>query len=115
MKKNVSQNKNFYLTLAILVGYSVLIAVLYVLKVPCLFQHFFHIPCFGCGMTRALLSAVRLDFISAFKYHPMFWSVPLLLVFLFKNGNLFSKRADKIILIFIASGFLINWIIQILK
>ncbi len=114
MKKASTLNKNYFVILAVAVGYPALIAVLYLLKVPCLFQHFFGIPCFGCGMTRALLSALKLDFVSAFKLHPMFWSVPILYIFLLKNGNLFSEKADKIILLLIASGFLINWVIQII-
>ena len=36
----------------------------------CPFRFFFGISCPGCGMTRALLAALRLDFAAAFSYHP---------------------------------------------
>ena len=34
------------------------------------------ISCAGCGMTRAWLAVLRLDFRQAFYYHPLFWMVP---------------------------------------
>ncbi len=37
------------------------------------------LPCPGCGMTRAWLSVLRLDFAAAFAFHPL-WPLPLLLV-----------------------------------
>lgn len=37
----------------------------------CPFRFFFGISCPGCGMTRALLAALRLDFAAAFSYHPV--------------------------------------------
>lgn len=37
------------------------------------------ISCAGCGMTRAWLCALKGDFAGAFDYHPLFWTVPLLL------------------------------------
>lgn len=41
------------------------------------------ISCPGCGMTRAWLAVLRLDFHDAFAYHPLFWTLPpILLVFL---------------------------------
>ena len=43
----------------------------------CPFLYVFGIPCMGCGMTRALLSVLHLDFKSAFYYHPLFPSIIL--------------------------------------
>ena len=45
--------------------------------IPCISRYFFGVSCPGCGMTRAWLSALRLNFEQAFYYHPMFWGVPL--------------------------------------
>ena len=42
----------------------------------CPFRFFFGISCPGCGMTRALLAALRLDFAAAFSYHPLFFLLP---------------------------------------
>lgn len=38
----------------------------------CPFKFFLGVPCFGCGMTRALISCLHLDFKAAFSYHPLF-------------------------------------------
>ena len=46
----------------------------------CPFRFFFGISCPGCGMTRALLAALRLDFAAAFSYHPLFFLLPFFLL-----------------------------------
>lgn len=38
----------------------------------CPFKFFLGVPCFGCGMTRALMSCLHFDFNAAFSYHPLF-------------------------------------------
>lgn len=50
-------------------------------SVSCPFQALFGIPCAGCGMTRAWQSAFRLDFETAFVFHPLFWTVPFIVIF----------------------------------
>lgn len=83
-----------------------------ILDLPCLFQHFLHIPCPGCGMTRATIAALHLDFTAAFGYHLMFWAMPLLYLYFLFDGRLCGNpRADKAILWTIAAGFLVNWAI----
>ena len=47
----------------------------YAIKADCPIKHIFGFSCAGCGMTRALLSALRLDFASAFYYHPLWFAV----------------------------------------
>jgi hypothetical protein len=39
---------------------------------------FFGVPCPGCGLTRAGLSLVRLDFSLAWAFNPMIYSIPVL-------------------------------------
>ena len=52
----------------------------------CLFRRITGLPCLTCGMGRAWLCALRLDFVRAFFWHPLFWTLPLLvLLFLFCN------------------------------
>ena len=68
--------------------------ILLLLDVGCLFRHITGIPCPGCGMTRAQLAALRLDFRAAFWYHPL-WFLPLPLLagqFLFPNGLFRNKK-----------------------
>lgn len=92
-------------------GYLGILLVFSLLKVPCLFQTFLHIPCPGCGMTRAVKAALRLDLAAAFRYHSMFWSMPILyLYFLFDNGLFQRKWLDRVVLLSIAAGFLLHWI-----
>ena len=50
-----------------------------------------HIRCPMCGMTRAHLAALRLDFETAFAYHPFFiLGIPYILLLI--NRDYFSKR-----------------------
>ncbi len=49
------------------------LAVLYALDLPfCPLKLIFKISCPFCGMTRAHIAALQLDFASAFSYHPVF-------------------------------------------
>lgn len=41
----------------------------------CPIKFFTGVSCPGCGMTRAMLAALRLDFGAALQYHPLFWAV----------------------------------------
>ena len=50
---------------------------LYLVDLGCIFKTVTGLSCPGCGMTRAWLSALRLDFSSALAYHPLFWAVPI--------------------------------------
>jgi hypothetical protein len=73
----------------------------------CPIKFFTGISCPGCGMTRAVLSALRLDFRSAFYYHPLFLLSPIMfLLFIFegylKPRHLKAAWASIIILFIIA-------------
>ncbi len=94
--------------------YLLAAALLYLSGIGCVFRFFLGISCPGCGMTRALLAALRFDFVSAWNYHPMFWSVPIIyLYFLFEEKLFKSKVINTIVLCFIGFGFLVNWLIGI--
>ncbi len=94
--------------------YACVLLVLWGLRTPCLFQHFLGMACPGCGMSHAVFSALRLDFAKAFSSHPMFWSMPILyLYFLLDFSSLKNKVLHYIVLVAIAVGFLINWIVKI--
>lgn len=44
------------------------------------------IPCLGCGMTRACIALLRLDFVGAYSYHPLvFFLPPAFFLYLFKD------------------------------
>lgn len=84
--------EKLWLKLGCLALFAGLVAVWYFSGLPCVLRTLTGIPCITCGVTRAWLAAFRLDFIGAFRQYPMFWSIPLLLLFLIYDGMLFSNR-----------------------
>lgn len=49
--------------------------------------------CPGCGMTRAALSLAKFDFSGALYYHPMVYSLPVILLLIIgSKAGLISKR-----------------------
>ena len=110
--KKVPNPKN---KLFIILGFSIYVVVMLLTGTTCPFNRFLGIVCPGCGMTRALICALQFKFADAFDYHMMFWSIPLLFLYFIFEGKLFrNKWADRVILIILSVGFLINWITSII-
>lgn len=81
----------------------------------CPFRNLTGFPCPGCGMTRAWFAFLRLDILAAFRYHPMFWSVPVLLAYCFFDGQLCSKKwVNAGLLVLITLGVLVNYICNLI-
>lgn len=59
---------------------------------PCPVRALTGVICPGCGMGRAWLAFLRLDISGAFFYHPLFWAVPLLVLFLLFDFRLLPGR-----------------------
>ena len=74
-----------------------------------------HIRCPFCGMTRAHLAALRLDFGTAFSHHPLFFlGIPYIL--LVTNEDLFRGKWKKVYIIAVAlltALFLIRYIVSL--
>lgn len=71
------------------------------------------ISCLGCGMTRAWLSLMKLDFAAAFYYHPLYAVPPLaILVYLLKSK--INIKIYKIIMLTIISAFIIIYLYRLL-
>ncbi len=98
------------LKVAVLGAFLIYAAALYISPISCPILEITGIPCLGCGMTRALLSALKFDFKAAFSYHLMFWSVPVIAF-----GFLFDLRYMKYKWFYalILAGFLANWLSKI--
>lgn len=95
-------------------GYLLIAYLWWWLGLPCIWQALLKIPCPGCGMTRATLAILRLDFAAALRLHPMVWSMPILYLYFLLDGGLFrQKTANRILLSSIGAGFLIQWIWKI--
>ena len=92
-------------------SFVAIVAIMYVVKFGCVYQRLFGVTCLGCGMTRAVISAIKLDFVSAYSYHKMFWSLPICALYFFCDGKPFkSKFINIAIIVIIGVGFLINWL-----
>lgn len=107
----ISQWKTKIIVTAVYLG---TVALFYKFGISCVFQSIFGVCCPGCGMTRALLAALRLDLSVAFSYHPMFWSVPLLFLYFWLDDGIFPKKIwNALLLCGIGAGFLVNWIVKL--
>ena len=72
------------------------------------------ISCPGCGMTRAWISIFKLDLAAAFRYHPMFWSVPILCALYLFDGRIFKHTwLNYAVTIGILAGFFACWIVRL--
>lgn len=79
--------------------------------IGCVWQHFFGIPCPGCGTTRAAIALLRGDFAAMLRYNFMLPSLPILFLYVIFDGQIFkNKSVDYLILSIIAVGFIIHWI-----
>ncbi len=107
MKDFFIKYKEYFITA---LCFAVSILVLMLLRIPCPIKHLTGLSCAGCGMTRALLSAITLDFDAAFMYHPLWVAlVPIATVlFIFKAKN--KKAAFNICLWLSVALFLSVWI-----
>ena len=78
---NQQQNNNRTLKkvvkdrLIILFIIGVYVCISLILHIGCPIKKLTGIYCMGCGMSRALMYALKLDFAKAFAFHPLFWMV----------------------------------------
>lgn len=71
----MAQHRKRYAAVAAAAGIGGLYLVLHLVGIGCPIRWLTGISCAGCGMTRAWLCALRLDFAGAFAAHPLFWAV----------------------------------------
>lgn len=85
------------------------------LQLPCLIRHVTGLICPTCGMTRAWFSVLRLDPVSAFSLHPMFWSVPVLVLYLIYDGQLFrNRKLNRLIFGALITGLMVCYLIRLI-
>ncbi len=97
---------------AVALGIMLFIVFLY----KCPIYYFFHIPCPGCGVTRAYFSLFALDLESAFEYHPLFFTVaPTILYIAHRNvmKKRLSDKVEKIYFVSLCSLFLIVYVLRV--
>lgn len=82
----------------------------------CPFKFFFGVPCPGCGMLRATLSLLKLDFSAAFGFHPLvFLMLPVGIYLVLRALKLFSfkKTTEKVLLGLLCAVFVAVYIIRL--
>ena len=61
--------------------------------IPCIFHKITGFYCPGCGLTRALISLIKLDFYQAFRYNILLMTLlPIYLIYLFYKYILKGKK-----------------------
>lgn len=107
----MKRNKNSLLVFIILV--ILIYGILQVFGITCPIKFITGVSCPGCGMTRAYLSLLRLDFKSAYYYHPLFILPALgLIIYIFRDK--FSKKFLSRLEIFFVLVFLIVYIFRMM-
>ncbi len=76
-KRAFRLKKEYFIFAAALAG----LAVLYRF-IGCPFRLLFGVSCPGCGMVRAAMRCLRLDFAAAWRLHPLVFALPAVLVLL---------------------------------
>lgn len=98
--KNKLSNKDILVFAIIVTAYALLPYALG--QSNCMFKAMFGLPCPGCGMTRACISLLKLDFTKAMHFHPLFWLPPIAFVAWIAVKNKSNTAANWIIYGFIA-------------
>lgn len=93
--------KSFFFRLVILFALTLVLCLWVALDLSCPIRHFTGVPCPSCGMSRAWVAALKLDLATAFFYHPLFWSIPILAVFFILGERAFQKSGKLLLLAFL--------------
>lgn len=100
------------LHLAVLAGFCI-----FALVYSCPFKLLFHIPCPGCGISRAYASLLSLDIQKAFSYHPLFFTVAPAILYAAHRNILkirLSNKAEEFLLMLLSVAFIIVYLIRLL-
>lgn len=106
MKSTISQRlKHLFVVFLFLIG-------LIVAGYQCPIFYFTGVPCPGCGMTRAWMNALHLNWKQAFSYHPLFLTVPVIAIILFFQNEI-PKKVLYGLMIFFLILYLVVYIYRI--
>lgn len=100
--------------LFVLVLMAALIGILYVFDLGCLIKLFTGLSCPACGMSRAWVSVLRLDFRAALHYHPMFIIAPFAVISMLYEEKL-PKKPFIIFWAIAGSAFIICYVLRIVN
>lgn len=115
--EKLQSNKTVYSKRTQAVTAVAAVVVLYVvlenLGVTCPIKFFTGISCAGCGMSRAWLSLLRLDVAGAFRYHPLFFLPPVVLVVILLKSKI-NIKIYKIFMFTIVAAFVIVYMCRMI-
>lgn len=113
-KSEGANNKKEYLVLVVKRSMRACLLLLVLCLYRCPMRVLFHVNCPGCGMTRAILCVLKLDFCAAFQYHQLFPLVILTVVYLvYREKMSIGKKKEKIVLGLFLVLFVLRWCIYI--
>ena len=100
-----------YLLLLLLLYFTLVFILFNMLGITCVFLEILGLPCPGCGMTRAVLSLVNFDIISAAKYNITVFFMPYVFAYVFFD---FKGKWHNYIMIGVAFVAILNWILKLI-
>ena len=116
MKRDLMENwkVNLFWFLGIFIAFLAVYILMMLFNTTCIIKFIFGIPCPGCGLTRAWISVFRLDFSSAFEFHPLFWAVPIVFYYIIYDLEpTKSKILNYGVPILLVCGFFVVWLIRL--
>lgn len=105
------RRKNKFQNISALLTIMTFYIVLHFFNIGCPIKYITGISCAGCGMTRAWLCVVKLDFSGAFYCHPLYWMIPFLLILYLMR----KKITGKVVHFFISSFAVIFITVYIIR
>lgn len=90
---------------------TLIILVFWIFDLPCIIKLLTGLSCPGCGMTRAYISLLSLDFSAAFYYHPIWFLVPVW-VAIYALVYFKFPRAKEIVVALGALALLVTYIVR---
>lgn len=99
------------LLLLLLVYFTLVYIIFYLLGITCVFLDIFGFPCIACGMTKAALSLMKLDIVGAVKYNITVFFMPYVFAYVFFD---FKSKLHNYIMIGIAFVAVLNWILKLI-
>lgn len=88
--------------------------VLHFFDIGCPIKYITGISCAGCGMTRAWLCVLHFDFSGAYYFHPLYWTIPFLII-LYLIRNKIIRKAVHFFVGSFAVIFIIVYVIRMMN
>ncbi len=111
---------NFILILVIITLIYLVLSQFFNIYIPCIFNEITGLYCPGCGVTRMLISMIKLDFYQAFRYNQLLFIFSPFILFLIinyiyctfkKKESIYKKIPEKVWYILLTIT-IIYWILR---